>query len=151
MARTAKGTIDFLLTMTALLYVMLNEARTVSSLVTPSAVFQSKATISTAIYSTSASAPNKVGEMDVVDDAADEGKESVLPLQDRFGVYKIRSPAQHKALLESNMDKLVVVKHFAPWCKACKRKCAICHNFQTSCIKRYDIHPWGQVIFNIIR
>lgn len=46
---------------------------------------------------------------------------STLSAQDIAGVYNIRNEAQHKALLDANMDKLVVLKHFAPWCKTCQR------------------------------
>lgn len=115
MRRNSKRNLVLLIVTTALC--MLNNARTVSSLVTPLALPRRGATISTALSSTitsNSSSDTKEKE--------DVGKDSVLPIQDRFGVYKIRTPDQHKALLESNMDKLVVIKHFAPWCKACKRK-----------------------------
>jgi len=36
------------------------------------------------------------------------------------GVYTITTGDQHKALVEANKDKLVVMKVFAPWCRACK-------------------------------
>jgi len=36
------------------------------------------------------------------------------------GIYHIETSDQHKAFLEANPNKLVIVKVYAPWCKACK-------------------------------
>eukprot|EP00980_Cylindrotheca_fusiformis_P004571 scaffold977_cov128-Cylindrotheca_fusiformis.AAC.7 len=43
-----------------------------------------------------------------------------LPELGKDGIYHISTPEQHKALIEANMDKLIVMKVFAPWCRACK-------------------------------
>jgi len=36
------------------------------------------------------------------------------------GLYHITNEEEYKAVLENNKDKLIVLKVFAPWCKACK-------------------------------
>eukprot|EP00522_Entomoneis_paludosa_P005427 CAMPEP_0172473534 /NCGR_PEP_ID=MMETSP1065-20121228/68903_1 /TAXON_ID=265537 /ORGANISM="Amphiprora paludosa, Strain CCMP125" /LENGTH=660 /DNA_ID=CAMNT_0013231709 /DNA_START=550 /DNA_END=2532 /DNA_ORIENTATION=+ len=36
------------------------------------------------------------------------------------GVYDIKNKEEHQAFLEANKDKLVVLKVYAPWCRACK-------------------------------
>jgi len=36
------------------------------------------------------------------------------------GIYHLTTPEQHAALLEACKDKLVILKVFAPWCRACK-------------------------------
>mmetsp|Transcript_18737 Transcript_18737/g.40326 ORF Transcript_18737/g.40326 Transcript_18737/m.40326 type:complete len:687 (-) Transcript_18737:311-2371(-) len=36
------------------------------------------------------------------------------------GVYDIKNREEHQAFLEANKDKLIVMKVFAPWCRACK-------------------------------
>lgn len=43
-----------------------------------------------------------------------------LPVQGDDGIYHLLSKEQHLAFLEANPDKLVVLKFYAPWCKACK-------------------------------
>ncbi|CAJ1950357.1 unnamed protein product [Cylindrotheca closterium] len=43
-----------------------------------------------------------------------------FPELGKGGVYHITTPEQHHALLEMNKDKLLVMKVFAPWCRACK-------------------------------
>mmetsp|Transcript_13093 Transcript_13093/g.18750 ORF Transcript_13093/g.18750 Transcript_13093/m.18750 type:complete len:801 (-) Transcript_13093:361-2763(-) len=43
-----------------------------------------------------------------------------LPLPDSNGIYIIDDKEQHLALLNSNPDKIVIVKFYAPWCRACK-------------------------------
>uniref|UniRef100_A0A7S1Y9Z3 Calmodulin n=1 Tax=Grammatophora oceanica TaxID=210454 RepID=A0A7S1Y9Z3_9STRA len=53
-------------------------------------------------------------------EAASEEEEPGLPEVGSDGIYHLTAPSQHKALLEKHADKLVVLKFFAPWCKACK-------------------------------
>lgn len=36
------------------------------------------------------------------------------------GIYDIQNDAQHSAWLQANPDKIMVIKFFAPWCRACK-------------------------------
>lgn len=36
------------------------------------------------------------------------------------GIYNLATGDQHKAFLQANSDKLVIMKVFAPWCRACK-------------------------------
>lgn len=43
-----------------------------------------------------------------------------FPEQTRDGIYDILSPEQHAAFLAANPDKLIVIKFYAPWCRACK-------------------------------
>lgn len=43
-----------------------------------------------------------------------------LPEMDKDGLYCIENAEQHKAFLEANQDKIVVLKFYAPWCRACK-------------------------------
>lgn len=46
--------------------------------------------------------------------------DSTFPTQDKDGVYYIGNRQQHAAFLAANKDKIVVLKFFAPWCRACK-------------------------------
>lgn len=43
----------------------------------------------------------------------------LLPVKGDDGVYHILNRDQHAAFLKANQDKLVVIKVYAPWCKAC--------------------------------
>eukprot|EP00814_Leptocylindrus_danicus_P015923 CAMPEP_0116040942 /NCGR_PEP_ID=MMETSP0321-20121206/24696_1 /TAXON_ID=163516 /ORGANISM="Leptocylindrus danicus var. danicus, Strain B650" /LENGTH=645 /DNA_ID=CAMNT_0003520927 /DNA_START=100 /DNA_END=2037 /DNA_ORIENTATION=- len=44
-----------------------------------------------------------------------------LSLQrDPSGIYQVENEADHKALLAAHPDRLVVLKFYAPWCRACK-------------------------------
>eukprot|EP00804_Cyclotella_cryptica_P015591 CCRYP_003601-RA/>CCRYP_003601-RA protein AED:0.04 eAED:0.04 QI:249/1/1/1/0.66/0.5/4/883/360 len=43
-----------------------------------------------------------------------------FPVQNKDGIYEIENPDQHNAWLKANPDKLMVVKFYAPWCRACK-------------------------------
>ena len=36
------------------------------------------------------------------------------------GIYRINNKEEHQAFLQANTDKLIVLKIFAPWCRACK-------------------------------
>jgi len=43
-----------------------------------------------------------------------------LPEFGADGLWHITNEQEYKAVLENNKDKLIVLKVFAPWCKACK-------------------------------
>lgn len=43
-----------------------------------------------------------------------------MPERGKDGVYHVMDQPQFRALLDCHKDKLVVLKVFAPWCKACK-------------------------------
>lgn len=43
-----------------------------------------------------------------------------FPSQNEHGIYEIINADQHNAWLKANPDKLMVIKFFAPWCRACK-------------------------------
>jgi calmodulin len=43
----------------------------------------------------------------------------LLPIKGDDGVYHILNRDQHAAFLHAHRDKLVVIKVYAPWCKAC--------------------------------
>jgi len=36
------------------------------------------------------------------------------------GIYEIDTPEEHAALIAGNQDKIILLKFFAPWCRACK-------------------------------
>lgn len=43
-----------------------------------------------------------------------------LPELGKDGLYKILNKEQHLAFLEANPDQILVIKFYAPWCRACK-------------------------------
>jgi len=43
-----------------------------------------------------------------------------FPSKNEHGIYDILNADQHNAWLKANPDKLMVIKFFAPWCRACK-------------------------------
>mmetsp|Transcript_5342 Transcript_5342/g.15580 ORF Transcript_5342/g.15580 Transcript_5342/m.15580 type:complete len:676 (-) Transcript_5342:327-2354(-) len=43
-----------------------------------------------------------------------------IPVADENGIYEIKNKEQHQAFLKANPDKVVVLKFYAPWCRACK-------------------------------
>jgi len=46
---------------------------------------------------------------------------SALELKrDDAGIYQVENKEMHEALLKANPDRLVVLKFYAPWCRACK-------------------------------
>ncbi len=52
-----------------------------------------------------------------------EGEGDLLQVkleQNDAGIYQINSKEMHDALLAQNPDKLIILKFFAPWCRACK-------------------------------
>jgi thiol-disulfide isomerase/thioredoxin len=42
-----------------------------------------------------------------------------LPIKGLDGIYKVTSPAEHRALQLAFPDHIVVTKVYAPWCRAC--------------------------------
>jgi len=64
----------------------------------------------------------RVATVDVEEtsDVDEENENGGLPEFGRDGLYHITNEAEYKAVLENNKDKLIVLKVFAPWCKACK-------------------------------
>eukprot|EP00986_Skeletonema_menzelii_P009406 scaffold4266_cov139-Skeletonema_menzelii.AAC.30 len=53
-------------------------------------------------------------------DSSNEGDIPEFPSQNEHGIYDIVNADQHNAWLKANPDKLMVIKFFAPWCRACK-------------------------------
>lgn len=49
----------------------------------------------------------------------DDAPPSLLPARGEDGIYHILNREQHEAFLKANADKLVIVKVYAPWCRAC--------------------------------
>mmetsp|Transcript_9366 Transcript_9366/g.21220 ORF Transcript_9366/g.21220 Transcript_9366/m.21220 type:complete len:644 (-) Transcript_9366:1804-3735(-) len=45
---------------------------------------------------------------------------AAFPTQLGNGIWDIQTPEQHTAWLDANSDKIMVIKFFAPWCRACK-------------------------------
>jgi calmodulin len=43
-----------------------------------------------------------------------------MPVQESDGIWSLTNPDEHAALMEYAADKLVILKVFAPWCRACK-------------------------------
>lgn len=62
------------------------------------------------------------GTIEETSDVSGEEEDSNggLPEFGADGMYHITNEAEYKAVLEHNKDKLIVLKVFAPWCKACK-------------------------------
>lgn len=52
--------------------------------------------------------------------ASSSSATEVLPGVDEHGIYDIQSKEEHIALLNANPDKIIILKFFAPWCRACK-------------------------------
>lgn len=54
--------------------------------------------------------------------AAAAGTSSIpnMPVQEADGIWTVTTPDEHAALMEYAADKLVILKVFAPWCRACK-------------------------------
>mmetsp|Transcript_2996 Transcript_2996/g.7178 ORF Transcript_2996/g.7178 Transcript_2996/m.7178 type:complete len:685 (-) Transcript_2996:462-2516(-) len=72
--------------------------------------------------STSTSALGVAAEMEeqTEEETSGDGEEGGLPEFGPDGVWHITNEDEYKALLDNNQDKLIVLKVFAPWCKACK-------------------------------
>jgi calmodulin len=67
------------------------------------------------------SSGSALGVATATEDASDVSEENGgLPEFGTDGLWHITSEAEYKAVLENNKDKLIVLKVFAPWCKACK-------------------------------
>lgn len=62
-----------------------------------------------------------VSSTDVVakDEVASDDDHIVIK-QDEAGVYQVENKKMHEALLKQNPERLVVMKFYAPWCRACK-------------------------------
>mmetsp|Transcript_15418 Transcript_15418/g.22129 ORF Transcript_15418/g.22129 Transcript_15418/m.22129 type:complete len:632 (+) Transcript_15418:105-2000(+) len=86
---------------------------TFGGVVRPSNVFVVPSTRTCSATSLHMSAP-PLNEVPVESQNAD------FPVLGNDGLYQINNAVQHKALLDANPDKLVIVKFFAPWCRACK-------------------------------
>ncbi|KAL7504344.1 hypothetical protein ACHAXN_002250 [Cyclotella atomus] len=68
-----------------------------------------------------------------------------FPVQNKEGIWEIENQDQHNAWLAANPDKLMVIKFYAPWCRACK---AVEPKFiQISKDEKYDNIPiiFGQL------
>mmetsp|Transcript_7686 Transcript_7686/g.13535 ORF Transcript_7686/g.13535 Transcript_7686/m.13535 type:complete len:691 (-) Transcript_7686:126-2198(-) len=52
--------------------------------------------------------------------SADVEADVDMPELGSDGIYHVMDERQHKALLEHYKDKIIILKVFAPWCKACK-------------------------------
>ncbi|KAG7354865.1 cyclic nucleotide-binding protein [Nitzschia inconspicua] len=52
--------------------------------------------------------------------SADVEADLDMPELGNDGIHHIMDERQYKALLETHKDKLIILKVFAPWCKACK-------------------------------
>jgi len=68
-----------------------------------------------------------------------------MPGLSREGIYSITSQEQYKALLAAHPDKIIIMKFFAPWCRACK---GMAPKFiQVSRDDRYKPLPliWGEM------
>ncbi|GKY93933.1 hypothetical protein MPSEU_000360200 [Mayamaea pseudoterrestris] len=57
-------------------------------------------------------------DMERVDSTSDDDDNDIVLGED--GIYQIENEQQHQTFMEANKDKLVVMKVFAPWCRACK-------------------------------
>jgi len=43
-----------------------------------------------------------------------------MPELNPYGMYSLKNKEEHETLLIASRDKIVVLKYFAPWCRACK-------------------------------
>ena len=50
----------------------------------------------------------------------DDDEIPAFPSKNDHGIYDIINADQHNAWLKANPDKLMVIKFYAPWCRACK-------------------------------
>lgn len=63
-----------------------------------------------------------VEEKDTVENNAEQKDTSEPPVleQDKNGLYDLLTKEDHLALLAANPDKIIIMKFYAPWCRACK-------------------------------
>lgn len=83
---------------------------TSSSSVAPAAFFTGGAAISKRLRPLSVS----------LSEETDVASSATFPELGDDGLYHILNREQHTAFLEANKDKLIVLKVYAPWCRACK-------------------------------
>lgn len=78
-------------------------------------------TTSTALgVATALEEKSNVSSSDDENDDEGESESGGLPEFGPDGLWHITNEEEYKAVLENNKDKLIVLKVFAPWCKACK-------------------------------
>jgi thiol-disulfide isomerase/thioredoxin len=63
---------------------------------------------------------SKTAQDDTNQDPPNQGDIPEFPSMNEHGIYDILNADQHNAWLKANPDKLMVIKFFAPWCRACK-------------------------------
>lgn len=61
-------------------------------------------------------------EASKVEETKEEEDEEIpaFPKLLKNGIYEIQNADQHSAWLNANPDKIMVIKFYAPWCRACK-------------------------------
>ena len=72
---------------------------------------------------TSDSDASKTAQDDNNNKEPEEEEEKVIPefpVMNEHGIYVIETEDQHQKWLKANEDKLMVIKFYAPWCRACK-------------------------------
>jgi len=90
--------------------------RNIIMLMKRSNIGETKLATTTHLYSSTTEAEDEIIEKDKTE-VSPSGN---LPLIGKDGLYKIENKEQHLALLEANPEKILIVKFFAPWCRACK-------------------------------
>lgn len=63
---------------------------------------------------------NSNQEIATPDDTSTALNSHVMPAVSRLGVYQIETQEQHAAFLKAHPDKLIVMKFYASYCRACK-------------------------------
>jgi len=75
---------------------------------------------SSALRVSSLERTESVEDVDSSTDEDEDDNDSGLPELGADGLWHITNEDEYKALLAANPDKLIILKVFAPWCKACK-------------------------------
>jgi thiol-disulfide isomerase/thioredoxin len=70
--------------------------------------------------SSSSSKEGNDGDDDGGNDKDDTGGHTLPPLLGDDGIYHITNREEYDALLQANPDQIIVLKVYAPWCRACK-------------------------------